>query len=81
MLLALVIPMLIEFHLHFISFRYHGEKLLLNPGKKAKTDFYISTVYDEAKHIDGGDTLLRRQPNTSMKYRGWQPGGSIGQNK
>lgn len=62
-------------------FRYHGEKLLLNLGKKAKTDFYVSTVYDEPKDIDGGDTLLRRQPNTSMKYRGWQPGGSIGQKK
>ncbi|CAG00034.1 unnamed protein product, partial [Tetraodon nigroviridis] len=52
------------------GFGYHGEKLLLNLGKKAKTDFYVSTVYDEAKLIDGGDTLLRRQPSTSMKYRG-----------
>nr|XP_033495908.1 G patch domain-containing protein 3 [Epinephelus lanceolatus] len=60
------------------GFGYHGEKLLLHPVKKAKTDFHISTVYDKPKDIDGGDTLLRRQPNTSMKYRGWQPGGSVG---
>ncbi|XP_030015119.1 G patch domain-containing protein 3 [Sphaeramia orbicularis] len=60
------------------GFGYHGEKLVLHPVKKARTDFTISTVYDKPKDIDGGDTLLRRQPNTSMKYRGWQPGGSIG---
>ncbi|XP_078109452.1 G patch domain-containing protein 3 [Sander vitreus] len=60
------------------GFGYHGEKLLLHPVKKARTDFHITTVYDKPKDIDGGDTLLRRQPNTSMKYRGWQPGGSIG---
>ncbi|XP_022609237.1 G patch domain-containing protein 3 [Seriola dumerili] len=60
------------------GFGYHGRKLVLHPAKKAKTDFHITTVYDKPKDIDGGDTLLRRQPNTSMKYRGWQPGGSIG---
>nr|XP_046256170.1 G patch domain-containing protein 3 [Scatophagus argus] len=60
------------------GFGYHGEKLVLHPVKKARTDFHISTVYDKPKSIDGDDTLLRRQPNTSMKYRGWQPGGSIG---
>ncbi|GAA6226898.1 G patch domain-containing protein 3 [Lates japonicus] len=60
------------------GFGYHGEKLVLHPAKKARTDFHITTVYDKPKDIDGGDTLLRRQPNTSMKYRGWQPGGSIG---
>ncbi|XP_033958445.1 G patch domain-containing protein 3 [Pseudochaenichthys georgianus] len=60
------------------GFGYHGEKLFLNPVKKAKTDLHISTVYDKPKNIDGGDTLLRRQPITSMKYRGWQPGGIIG---
>ncbi|XP_037642021.1 G patch domain-containing protein 3 [Sebastes umbrosus] len=60
------------------GFGYHGEKLLLHPFKKARTEFHISTVYDKPKDIDGGDTLLRRQPNTSMKYRGWQPGGTIG---
>ncbi|XP_070691695.1 G patch domain-containing protein 3 [Pempheris klunzingeri] len=60
------------------GFGYHGEKLLLHSVKKARTDFHITTVYDKPKNIDGGDTLLRRQPNTSMKYRGWQPGGSIG---
>ncbi|KAM3615004.1 uncharacterized protein V6R79_022044 [Siganus canaliculatus] len=60
------------------GFGYHGEKLLLHPVKKAKPDFHISTVYDKPKVMDEGDTLLRRQPNTSMKYRGWQPGGSIG---
>uniref|UniRef100_A0A3Q4FY19 G patch domain containing 3 n=1 Tax=Neolamprologus brichardi TaxID=32507 RepID=A0A3Q4FY19_NEOBR len=45
---------------------------------EARTDYHITTVYDKPKDIDRGDTLLRRQPNTSMKYRGWQPGGSIG---
>lgn len=62
----------------FIFCRYHGEKLVLHSVKKAKPDFHISTVYDKPKNIDEGDTLLRRQPNTSMKYRGWQPGGTIG---
>ncbi|KAK2910427.1 G patch domain-containing protein 3 [Channa argus] len=60
------------------GFGYHGEKLVLHPVKKARTDFHISTVYDKPKDIDVGDTLLRRQPNTSIKYRGWQPGGTIG---
>uniref|UniRef100_A0A1A7YQC1 G patch domain containing 3 n=1 Tax=Iconisemion striatum TaxID=60296 RepID=A0A1A7YQC1_9TELE len=60
------------------GFGYHGEKLLLHPIKKAKTNHLISTVYDKPKDIDKGDTLLRRQPNTSMKYRGWTPGGIIG---
>ncbi|KAM9722974.1 G patch domain-containing protein 3 [Menidia menidia] len=60
------------------GFGYHGEKLLLHPVKKARKDWLITTVYDEPKDIDRGDTLLRRQPNTSVKYRGWQPGGSIG---
>ncbi|KAG7242221.1 hypothetical protein INR49_024267 [Caranx melampygus] len=55
------------------GFGYHGEKLVLHPVKKAKKDFHITTVYDKPKDIDGGDTLLRRQPNTSLKYRGWQP--------
>uniref|UniRef100_A0A3B5MPY6 G-patch domain-containing protein n=1 Tax=Xiphophorus couchianus TaxID=32473 RepID=A0A3B5MPY6_9TELE len=60
------------------GFGYHGEKLVLHPVKKARTDYLIGTVYDKPKDIDEGDTLWRRQPNTSMKYRGWQPGGSIG---
>ncbi|XP_038141450.1 G patch domain-containing protein 3 [Cyprinodon tularosa] len=60
------------------GFGYHGEKLVLHPVKKSRADVLISTVYDKPKDIDEGDTLLRRQPNTSMKYRGWQPGGSIG---
>nr|XP_020464165.1 G patch domain-containing protein 3 [Monopterus albus] len=60
------------------GFGYHGEKLALHPVKKTRTDFHITTVYDEPKDIDGGDILLRRQPNTSLKYRHWQPGGSIG---
>lgn len=50
----------------------------MNPVKKARTDFHISTIYDKPKDIDEGDTVLRRQPNSSMKYRDWQPGGSIG---
>ncbi|XP_028326652.1 G patch domain-containing protein 3 [Gouania willdenowi] len=60
------------------GFGYHGEALVLHPGKKIKKNWHISTVYDKPKDIDGGDTLLRRQPNTSLKYRGWQAGGSIG---
>ncbi|XP_028837033.1 G patch domain-containing protein 3 [Denticeps clupeoides] len=59
------------------GFGYHGEKLRsFLPAKKPKKDFLISTVYDKPKDIDLGDTLLRRQPSTSMKYRHWQPGGS-----
>ncbi|KAM4632660.1 G patch domain-containing protein 3 [Polymixia lowei] len=60
------------------GFGYHGEKLNSYLVKKARTDFHITTLYDEPKDTDRGDTLLRRQPNTSMKYRGWQPGGRIG---
>ncbi|XP_061574280.1 G patch domain-containing protein 3 [Cololabis saira] len=60
------------------GFGYHGEKLLLHPWKKTRKENLITTIYDEPNDIDGGDPLLRRQPNTSMKYRGWQPGGSIG---
>ncbi|XP_029601275.1 G patch domain-containing protein 3 isoform X2 [Salmo trutta] len=59
------------------GFGYHGEKLSTFV-KKAKPDLFISTVYDKPKDIDQGDPLLRRNPKTSMKYRGWQPGGSIG---
>lgn len=62
----------------FLFCRYHGEKLDLHGVKKARTDYHITTVYDKPKDMDRGDTLLRRQPNTNMKYRGWQPGGSIG---
>ncbi|XP_010865398.2 G patch domain-containing protein 3 [Esox lucius] len=53
------------------GFGYHGEKLSSYYGKKAKPDYHISTVYDKPKQIDQGDPLLRRHPNTSMKYRGW----------
>ncbi|XP_056330593.1 G patch domain-containing protein 3 [Danio aesculapii] len=52
------------------GFGYHGEKLnSFLPAKKPRKDFHISTVYDEPRDIDQGDELLRRQPNTSMKYR------------
>ncbi|NP_001074099.1 G patch domain-containing protein 3 [Danio rerio] len=52
------------------GFGYHGEKLnSFLPAKKPRKDFHISTVYDEPRDIDQGDDLLRRQPNTSMKYR------------
>ncbi|KAM8826019.1 G patch domain-containing protein 3 [Synchiropus picturatus] len=60
------------------GFGYHGEKLLRHNHKKPRTEFHITSVYDQPKDIDEGDTLQRRQPNTSMKYRGWQQGGSIG---
>ncbi|XP_036829893.1 G patch domain-containing protein 3 isoform X2 [Oncorhynchus mykiss] len=59
------------------GFGYHGEKLSTYFVKKAKPDLFISTVYDKPKDIDQGDPLLRRNPKTSMKYRGWQPGGNI----
>lgn len=60
------------------SCRYHGEKLLRHPLKKARGDFHISSVYDQPRDIDRGDTVLQRQPTISMKYRDWQPGGSMG---
>ncbi|XP_076869431.1 G patch domain-containing protein 3 [Brachyhypopomus gauderio] len=59
------------------GFGYHGEKLSsFQPFKKPRPDFHISTIYDKPKDIDHGDSLLRRQPGTSMKYKDWQPGGS-----
>ncbi|KAJ8340804.1 hypothetical protein SKAU_G00330950 [Synaphobranchus kaupii] len=52
------------------GFGYHGEKLnSFLPVKKPRPHFLISTVYDKPKAMDQGDTLLRRQPTTSMKYR------------
>ncbi|KAI1894935.1 hypothetical protein AGOR_G00120880 [Albula goreensis] len=50
------------------GFGYHGEKLRsFLPLKKPRPEFHISTVYDHPKEQDHGDTLLRRQPTTSMK--------------
>ncbi|XP_030638457.1 G patch domain-containing protein 3 [Chanos chanos] len=61
------------------GFGYHGEKLSsFMPLKKSRPDFHISTIYDKPKDIDKGDSLLRRQPSTSMKFRDWRPGGSVG---
>ncbi|XP_072890669.1 G patch domain-containing protein 3 [Hemitrygon akajei] len=54
------------------GFGYHGEKIQnFQPVKKPyrQTSHLISTVYDEPEEIDQGDSLLRRQPVTSMKYR------------
>ncbi|XP_068125337.1 G patch domain-containing protein 3 [Hyperolius riggenbachi] len=48
---------------------YHGKKLSTFCSAPKKTKHLISTVYDELREEDGGDTLLRRQPSTSMKYR------------
>eukprot|EP00062_Callorhinchus_milii_P010183 gi/632954751/ref/XP_007893127.1/ PREDICTED: G patch domain-containing protein 3 [Callorhinchus milii] len=51
---------------------YHGEKLQrYQPAKRLRreTSHIISTIYDQPESIDQGDTLLRRQPVTSMKYR------------
>ncbi|KAK2815312.1 hypothetical protein Q7C36_023578 [Tachysurus vachellii] len=51
------------------GFGYHGEKLRsFQPLKKRRPEFHILTVYDEPKDSDRGDTLLRRQPSSSMKY-------------
>ncbi|XP_051999671.1 G patch domain-containing protein 3 [Xyrauchen texanus] len=59
------------------GFGYHGEKLSsFLPLKKPRKEFHISTIYDKPKDIDKGDELLRRQPNTSIKYRDWHPAGS-----
>ncbi|XP_006631460.2 G patch domain-containing protein 3 [Lepisosteus oculatus] len=59
------------------GFGYHGEKIsTFPPVKKPRPTFLISTVYDQPKDMDCGDSLLRRQPTTSLKYRQWQPGGS-----
>ncbi|MBN3310912.1 GPTC3 protein, partial [Amia calva] len=59
------------------GFGYHGEKISsFLPVKKPRPDFLISTVYDQPREEDSGDSLLRRQQTTSMKYRHWQPGGS-----
>ncbi|MBN3315033.1 GPTC3 protein, partial [Atractosteus spatula] len=59
------------------GFGYHGEKIsTFPPVKKPRPTFLISTVYDQPKDTDCGDSLLRRQPTTSLKYRQWQPGGS-----
>ncbi|XP_069751589.1 G patch domain-containing protein 3 isoform X2 [Narcine bancroftii] len=54
------------------GFGYHGEKLQNFQSVKKlcrQTGHLISTVYDQPEEIDQGDTLLRRQPVTSMKYR------------
>ncbi|XP_020391817.2 G patch domain-containing protein 3 [Rhincodon typus] len=54
------------------GFGYHGERIQnYQPVQKARrqTKHLISTVYDQPEEIDQGDTLFRRQPVTSMKYR------------
>ncbi|XP_032900991.1 G patch domain-containing protein 3 [Amblyraja radiata] len=54
------------------GFGYHGERIQnFLPIKKfcRQPRHLISTVYDQPEEIDQGDTLLRRQPVTSMKYR------------
>ncbi|GCC26832.1 G patch domain-containing protein 3 [Chiloscyllium punctatum] len=54
------------------GFGYHGERIQnYQPARKARqqTKHLISTVYDQPEEIDQGDTLLRRQPVISMKYR------------
>uniref|UniRef100_A0A8C5X9A9 G-patch domain containing 3 n=2 Tax=Malurus cyaneus samueli TaxID=2593467 RepID=A0A8C5X9A9_9PASS len=51
---------------------YHGEKLPTFVRKKkprGDSSIVISTIYDDPEPQDTGDTLLRRQPPTAMKYR------------
>nr|XP_030729131.1 G patch domain-containing protein 3 isoform X1 [Globicephala melas] len=51
---------------------YHGEKLqpFVQPKRPRGTGLgLISTIYDEPLPQDQGDSLLRRQPPTSMKFR------------
>ncbi|XP_067867516.1 G patch domain-containing protein 3 [Heterodontus francisci] len=50
------------------GFGYHGEKIQ-NFQPRRQTMHLISTVYDQPEEMDQGDTLLRRQPVISMKYR------------
>ncbi|KAM4794968.1 G patch domain-containing protein 3-like isoform 1-T2 [Rhinophrynus dorsalis] len=49
---------------------YHGEKLQTFCPPQRKSTHFISTVYDRLQEEDKGDTFLRRQPHTAMKYRG-----------
>ncbi|KAG9493090.1 G patch domain-containing protein 3 [Eleutherodactylus coqui] len=51
------------------GFGYHGEKLSNFCPKRKKSRHYISTVYDDPQEEDMGDTLLRRQPSTTLKRR------------
>uniref|UniRef100_UPI00398F0E59 G patch domain-containing protein 3 n=1 Tax=Pristiophorus japonicus TaxID=55135 RepID=UPI00398F0E59 len=54
------------------GFGYHGERIQnFQPVKKPRqqTRHLISTVYDQPEEMDQGDTLLRRRPVISMKYR------------
>ncbi|XP_053562965.1 G patch domain-containing protein 3 [Bombina bombina] len=46
---------------------YHGEKLQRFCAPKPKSHI-ISTVYDQPRVEDGGDTLFRRQLSSAMKY-------------
>ncbi|XP_018416680.1 PREDICTED: G patch domain-containing protein 3 [Nanorana parkeri] len=51
------------------GFGYHGEKLSTFYPTSKKPKYLISTIYDEPREEDTGETLLRRMPSTSMKYR------------
>ncbi|XP_071993127.1 G patch domain-containing protein 3 [Engystomops pustulosus] len=48
---------------------YHGEKLSTYCPKRKNPKPFISTVYDKPREEDLGDTLLRRQPPTTLKHR------------
>ncbi|XP_063810776.1 G patch domain-containing protein 3 [Pseudophryne corroboree] len=48
---------------------YHGEKLSTFCLGQKKPTYLISTVYDQPREEDMGDTLLRRQKSSAMKYR------------
>ncbi|KAM9319540.1 G patch domain-containing protein 3 [Gastrophryne carolinensis] len=47
---------------------YYGEKLSTFYSAPKKQKHLISTIYDEPREQDTGDTLLRRWQPTSMKY-------------
>lgn len=53
--------------------RYHGERISRDPAvlaakrRKGEREVIISTVYD--KTPEEADTLLRKAPTTTLKYR------------
>ncbi|KAM4702377.1 G patch domain-containing protein 3 [Discoglossus pictus] len=51
------------------GFGYHGVKLQTFCLPRPKASHFISTIYDKPRVEDTGDTLLRRQFPTAMKYR------------
>ncbi|XP_073420000.1 G patch domain-containing protein 3 [Dendrobates tinctorius] len=51
---------------------YHGEKLSTFCPKPKKPKYCISTAYDDPRQEDLGDTLLQRQPSTTLKHHNYK---------